>query len=66
MNRFQSVKTDNLVKLSKYPVKIIDNIISSIPDMTGIQTDAQFLFQLHLVNNLAQFLKVSSYLAALS
>ena len=57
MNCFQSGKSDHLIKFMKHTIQVMDNIISSIPHVTGIQTDAQFIILLHPVNNLSQFLK---------
>ena len=57
MNRFQSGKSDHLVKFCQYSIQIMYNVIASIPDVTGIQADPQFVFSLHAVNDLFQFLK---------
>ena len=62
MNCFQSGKSDHLIKFMKHTIQVMDNIISSIPHMTGIQTDAQFIILLHPVNDLANLLKRCSHL----
>lgn len=62
MYRAQAVQTDHMVKFLQDTIQISRNIISSIPDMTGIQTDAKLIGQLYTVNNRAQFLKASSHL----
>ena len=55
-----------MVKFLQDTIQISRNIISSIPDMTGIQTDAKLIGQLYTVNNRAQFLKASAHLTAFS
>ena len=40
MNGIQPVQADHPVKFGEHFVQMIDNIISGVPDMTGVKTDA--------------------------
>ena len=40
MNRGQAVQTDHTVKLCQDPVEVMHEIIARVPDVTGVQTDA--------------------------
>lgn len=45
---------------------MVGNIIPAVPDMAGIQADTHFLVELHAVQDFAEFLEASAYLASFS
>ena len=61
MNSLQSGKADHPVKLIKNTIQIMDNVITAIPYMTGIQADTQFIIFFHPVNDITKLLKRCSY-----
>ena len=41
MNRLETIKTDHPVELGENSVEVADDVVSAVPDMTGVQTDAE-------------------------
>ena len=66
MYRLEPVKTDHAVKLGKHRVRVGDDVVAAVPDVACVETDAELVFKLHAVDDLAQLLKLSADLAALS
>src|SRR5690554_4573422 len=62
MNGFEFLKSDNTIKFVKYPIKVVDDIISCIKDMASIQANTNFIFNAYAINNLSQLFKTSSNL----
>ena len=42
MDGFQTVQTDDPVKFRQNIIEMIYNIITAVPDVTGIEADAHF------------------------
>lgn len=66
MDCFQPGKTNRLVEFVQNAIQIIDYIIATIKNMTGIQADTHLFLKFHPVQKFPKFLKTSSYFAALS
>ena len=62
MNRTQTLQADYLVKAGQHPVQVLHQIIAPVPDMAGVQADAQLVLQLHTVDDLPQFFKAAAHL----
>ena len=62
----QALEPDHAVKLREHAVEVAGNVIPRVPDMARVEADADVLRQLHAVDDLAQLLKLSADLAALS
>lgn len=58
---FQPVKTDHIIKVFQNPVEVINQIISGIPGVAGIETNAKFLSAFNTSNDLCQFFERSAY-----
>ena len=56
----------HLVKVCDYPIKIVDNIITTVMSMTGIKADTKPVFFLHAVIDSCQFFKIPSNLRTFS
>src|SRR5665648_455591 len=63
MNGLKSSEPNELIKVFQYGVKIIHYIITSIKDMTGVETDAHFISKLYLIQDRSQFLEGPTHCA---
>ena len=61
VNRLQFFQTDDPVKFLQHLVQMMDDIVTGVIDMAGIQTDTHFLRQPDSVQDTAQFFKTPSY-----
>ena len=66
MHRLQTLQTNDFVKLRQYAVQIINDIIATVKNMTGIKADAHLFVKLHLAQNRRQLLKAAANLRALA
>ena len=41
VNGIEVIQTDNAVKFIKHTVKVVFDIISSVPDVAGVKTDSE-------------------------
>ena len=57
MNSLETFKTDNPVKFVQHAIQVMDDIITAIPDVAGIQAYTQFVLQFYPVNDGPQFLE---------
>ena len=58
--------SQHLVEVCDYPVKIVDNIITTVMGMAGIEADTEPVFFHYAVINPCQLLKISSNLRTFS
>ena len=65
MDCFQPVQADHLIKMIQNAVKIVYQVVSSIPGMAGVEANAQFFVMLNALNDLRKLLKSSSNFRAL-
>ena len=66
MHGLQPVQAHHPVKLREHPIQVVFDVIASVPDVAGVQTDAQMLRVLHPVDDGAQVLEPAAHLAALA
>ena len=66
MNSFEAFKPDNPVKFIQHAIQVVDNIITAIPDVAGIQANTQFVLQFYPVNDGPQFLERTANFGAFS
>ena len=66
MHSLQTLQADNFIELRQYAVKIINDIIAAVKNMTGIKADAHLFVKLHLAQNSRQLLKAAANLRALA
>ena len=66
MHRFQALQADNFIELRQYAVKVADDIIAAVKNMTGIKANAHLFVKLHPAQNRRQLLKAAANLRALA
>ena len=66
MNRLQPPEADDAVKFCQHAVQVVDDVVSSVGHVAGVQADAHLAGELHPVQNGPQLLKTAAYFAALA
>ena len=66
MHRLQPVQTDDLIEPRQNSIQIVQQIISGVPGVAGVEADADMVLAFEPVNNFSQFLKTSAEFRALS
>ena len=64
MDGFQPGKSDYFIKMIQHLIKAMNNIISSVPDMSGIKAYSHMIGQLHPVKDLPKLLELPANLTA--
>ena len=62
----QTLEPDHAVKLREHAVKVAGDVIPRVPDVAGVEADADMLLQLHAVDDGAQLFEAAADLTALA
>ena len=63
MDGLQAGKADALVKAGEYAIEVVYDIVAAVPDMAGIEADAQLAAAVYLLDDSRDFLKAAANLS---